>query len=174
MKKSIIDHTTLSELNNRYSRESQNVRFDLMLKTTFVIVGLGASGPMIEQFARLGIKRFHLFDPDAVELKNVISQSYTVKDDGLEKAEATKRKIEACEFEKGNPDIPPIEINTNSDFLSITDADVLHCCLDPSVTHQAHDLLGIMCDLCQPGGAGVAQIMEPDATQAGGFQNASP
>ena len=124
MKKSIIDHTTLSELNNRYSRESQNVRFDLMSKTTFVIVGLGAFGPMIEQFARLGIKRFHLFDHDAVELKNVISQSYTVKDVGLKKAEATKHRLKACEFEKGNPNIPPIEINTHGDFLSISDAQI--------------------------------------------------
>jgi hypothetical protein len=124
MKKSIIDHTTLSELNNRYSRESQNIRFDLMLNTTFVIVGLGASGPMIEQFSRLGIKKYHLFDHDSVELKNVISQSYTVKDDGLEKAEATKRIIEACEFEKGNPNIPPIEIYTYDNFLNVTDAEI--------------------------------------------------
>jgi len=124
MKKTVIDHITLSELNNRYLRESQNVRFDLMLNTTFVVVGLGASGPMIEQFARLGIKRFHLFDPDAVELKNAISQSYTVKDEGLEKAEVTKCKIEACEFEKGNPDIPPVTINTHRDFLSHSDAGI--------------------------------------------------
>jgi hypothetical protein len=124
MKKSIVNHATLSELNNRYSRESQNVRFDLMLNTTFVNVGLGASGPMIEQFARLGIKRFHLFDHDTAELKNALSQSYTGKDDGLKKEEATKRKLKAREFEKGNPNIPPSEIYTYGDFLNITDADI--------------------------------------------------
>ena len=124
MKKPIISHATLSKLNNRYSRESLNVRFDFMLNTTFVNVGLGAAGPMIEQFAKLGIKRFHLFDNDTVELKNVISQSYAVKDVGLKKAEAIKHKIEALEFERGNSDIPSLEINTYDDFLNITDDEI--------------------------------------------------
>jgi len=40
MTKPIVNHATLAELNSRYSRESQNIRFDLMLNTTLVNVGL--------------------------------------------------------------------------------------------------------------------------------------
>ena len=121
MKESVIDDRTLDELNARYFRESKNVCFDLMLNTTFVNVGLGASGPMIEQFARLGIRRFHLFDNDIVETKNLLSQSYKDKDVGVKKAEATKKILKDCEFEKGNVNLPSLEIITYGDFLEISD-----------------------------------------------------
>ena len=121
MEGSVINDRTLDELNARYFRESKNVCFDLMLNTTFVNVGLGASGPMIEQFAKLGIRRFHLFDNDIVETKNLLSQSYKDKDVGVKKAEATKKIIEDCEFEKGNINLPVLEIFTYGDFLGISD-----------------------------------------------------
>jgi hypothetical protein len=121
MEGSVINDRTLEELNARYSRESKNICFDLMLNTTFVNVGLGASGPMIEQFAKLGIKSFYLFDNDIVETKNLPSQSYKNKDVGVKKAEATKKILEDCEFEKGNANLPSLEIFTYGDFLEISD-----------------------------------------------------
>jgi hypothetical protein len=124
MKNSIIDEKTLKWLEAKYSRESKNVFFDLMLNTTFVNVGLGASGPMVEQFAKLGIRPFYLFDMDIVETKNFPSQSYTHIDENMNKAKATKRLLLNCEFEKGNPNIPPLEIITNGDFLDISDNEI--------------------------------------------------
>ena len=53
---------TLTELNERYSRISKNVDFNQMLNTTLFVIGNGASGPMVEQFIRLGIKKVYLFD----------------------------------------------------------------------------------------------------------------
>lgn len=121
MEGSVINDRALEELNARYSRESNNIRFDLALNTTLANVGLGASGPMIERFGKLGIKRQHLFDNDIVETKNLPSQSYKITDVGVKKAEATKKILEDCEFEKGNANLPLLEIFTYGDFLKISD-----------------------------------------------------
>ena len=76
---------------------------------------------MIERFGKLGIKRQHLFDNDIVETKNLPSQSYKITDVGVKKAEATKKILEDCEFEKGNANLPLLEIFTYGDFLKISD-----------------------------------------------------
>ena len=39
----------------------------------------------------------------------------------MEKPEALKRRLMECEFEKGNPEIPALEVFTYDDFLSISD-----------------------------------------------------
>ena len=121
MNKFSINNETKEELSAYYCRESKNVKFDLILNTTLMVVGLGASTPAVEQLVRLGIKRLHIFDLDTVEKKNLLSQSYRDGDIGLEKEEATKRNLEDVEFEKGNPDLHPIEIFVHGDFLKISD-----------------------------------------------------
>ena len=124
MNKFAINNAILKELSARYYRESKNVNFGLMLNSTLVFVGLGASTPVIEQLVRLAIKRLHIFDPDTVEKKNLLSQSYRDRDIDLKKEEATKHNLEDVEFEKGNPDLHPIEIFVHGDFLKISDNEI--------------------------------------------------
>jgi hypothetical protein len=119
-----IDNTMLEFLNSRYSRESKNVRFDYMVKTTVIVVGIGASGHMIEQLCRLGIKRWHLFDQDIVKKKNLISQNFIARDEDVFKTNEVKFRLQDCEFEKDNPDIPPLDVTTHGDFLAISDDEV--------------------------------------------------
>ena len=118
------DNKLVQTLNTRYTRESRNVNFDLMINTSIFFVGTGASGPMIEQFNKIGIKRLFLFDLDIVEINNLTSQNFTVNDIGLNKAEALKCRLESCEFERGNPDIPALEVKTYGDFLAISDDEI--------------------------------------------------
>jgi molybdopterin/thiamine biosynthesis adenylyltransferase len=111
----------IEQLNSRYSRESENVDFEKMMKTTLIVVGTGAYGSAIEQFVRLGVKRIYLFDNDIVERKNLTSQNFTADDIGLQKCEALVLRLIACEFEKDNPSLPPLAVVTYGDFLAIND-----------------------------------------------------
>ncbi|WP_158279370.1 ThiF family adenylyltransferase [Azospirillum humicireducens] len=117
----VIDPAVLGELNERYSRVSGNVEFELLLGTTLVVIGTGASGGMIESFVRLGVKRLHLFDLDWVEAKNLAVQNFRHQDIGLPKTQALKRRLEECEFEKDNPAIPALKVITHGDFLAVSD-----------------------------------------------------
>lgn len=119
-----IDPAVLTELNEYYSRVSGNVRFDLMASTALVVIGTGASGAMIEGFVRLGVKRVHLFDLDDVEAKNLAAQNFIYDDIGFPKTEALKRRLHTCEFEKGNPALPNLDVVTGGDFLALSDGDI--------------------------------------------------
>jgi len=116
-----LGNEVFTQLNSRYSRVSNSVRFDLMLNTAIFFIGVGASGLMIEQFVRLGAGTVHLFDPDIVKTKNLPSQNFSYDDIGLMKPEAMKHRLEACEFEKDNPNIPSLVVTTNGDFLELND-----------------------------------------------------
>jgi len=122
--KSIKERSLLKELNSRYKRVSQNVNFERMLEAAIIFVGVGASGHMIEQIVRLGIKAVYLFDPDKVEKQNIPAQNFTVDDIGLYKTEALRRRLEVCQFEKGNSSITPLEVYTYGDFLEISDHEI--------------------------------------------------
>lgn len=119
-----VTDTTLEILNSRYSRVSENIRFKFMLNTTLMVIGIGASGQMVEQFCRLGIKRFHLFDYDIVERNNLTSQNFSTEDVGLPKSKALMRRLKACEFEKDSPYIPPLQLTMYGDFLAISDEEI--------------------------------------------------
>jgi hypothetical protein len=121
MKKFKLNNEVLEKLNSTYCRVSKNIRFDLMFKTTLIIVGCGAIGHLVEQFVRLGGRKVILFDKDDVEGKNLVAQNFIAKDIGKPKTEALKSRLKACEFEKGNPHIPKMEIETYGDFLDISD-----------------------------------------------------
>ena len=68
------------QLQEKYKRVSGSVDLGLMANTALYVVGTGASGSFIESFARLGVKRFVLFDPDVVETKNLAAQNFTHRD----------------------------------------------------------------------------------------------
>lgn len=116
--------TPKSKLGKFYKRVSQNVVFDLLNRTTLFFIGIGAIGSAIEQLVRLGIKCLYLFDNKDAQQKNMVAQNFTHDDIGIPKTEALSRRLRQCEFEKGNPDISPLQIHTFGDFLAISDEEV--------------------------------------------------
>jgi hypothetical protein len=92
-----------------------------MSKTTIFAIGTGASGKFLEELARLGIKRFFLFDPDIVERHNLVAQNFRADDIGRLKVDALKERLEQIEFERDNPTIPRLEVMTGKDFLAVAD-----------------------------------------------------
>lgn len=119
-----LDQRTLKRLIALYPREAHNVNFQNILDTTLFIVGLGAFGSSIEMLSKLGVKRFILFENDIVEAKNLPSQNFTNNDVGRPKSEALTDRLKACEFEKGNPELPRLIIAALGDFLAISDDDL--------------------------------------------------
>jgi len=95
-----------------------------MLNTTLIFIGTGAISFIVEQFIRLGIIRAHLFDNKTVRLKNLVAQNFCHEDIGSPKPEALKRRLLACQFEKNNPNIPSLQVNTYGDFLAISDEEI--------------------------------------------------
>lgn len=124
MSRKILNRKTEEILDKVYSRVSQNVSFELMLNTTLLDVGIGAIGPTIEQLFRIGIKRAHLFDNKLVNLKNIVAQNFDHSDQGTTKPQALKKRLNECQFEKDNPNIPPLEISTYGDFLAVSDDEI--------------------------------------------------
>lgn len=58
------------------------------------IIGLGNIGSHVAlSLARMGIRRFTLFDPDIIENHNLSSQSYTRRSIGMAKVDAIKEQI---------------------------------------------------------------------------------
>lgn len=112
---------TQARLNTEYERVSGQIDFNKMLDTSIVQVGVGASSTTIEHLARLGIKRWVLFDPDSVEKKNLVAQNFEVHDIGKTKVEAMKERLAQCEFEKEAADVPALDVDTFSDFLEPDD-----------------------------------------------------
>ena len=119
-----LDPSATKLLDKRYVRESQNIDFRKTTQAALCFVGTGAIGPAVEQSVRIGVKHFHLFDNKPVRLKNLVAQNFIHGDIGLSKTEALRRRLEQCEFEKGNPDVPPLKIRTYGDFLAISDDNI--------------------------------------------------
>ncbi|MFP8778087.1 ThiF family adenylyltransferase [Hydrogenophaga sp. RWCD_12] len=126
-----ISANTLARLKNEYSRVAGQVDFDKMLDTSIIHVGVGASSTSIEQFSRIGIKRWVLFDHDRVEKKNLVAQDFETADIGKLKAEAIKERMERCEFEKDALDVPSLNVTVFGDFLAPSDAT-----LDQLIEHE--------------------------------------
>lgn len=124
MKNKMIGDEIIEKLKLQYSRVNSNVCFNTMLNTVLIFVGVGASGFMIEQFARLGIGGMLLFDNDIVEIKNLTSQNFTYDDVGLQKDKAIIKHLKSCEFEKDNPNIPHLELTAHGDFLKVSDTEI--------------------------------------------------
>ncbi len=119
--KTRMSENEISKLKSEYLRISENIDFEKTLSTTLFIVGIGASSPMVESLARMGVKSFILFDPDIVEKKNLVCQNFRHSDIGRPKSEALKERLEACEFEEGNNAVPALKVMTKSNFLEIHD-----------------------------------------------------
>lgn len=116
-----ISMATQARLNAEYARVSGQIDFKKMLSTSIIQVGVGASSTTIEHLARLGIKRWVLFDPDSVEKKNLAAQNFEVSDIGKTKIKAMKERLSQCEFEKGAIDVPTLDVDTFLDFLEPDD-----------------------------------------------------
>lgn len=124
MEKYTLNQAIVEDLKSRYRREAEHVDFQKMINTTPIFSGIGAIGDTIELLDRLGVKREHFVEYDTVEKKNLTSQNFINDDIGLPKTQALFARIKACEFEKGNPDIPPLVVTTHGNFLAITDAEI--------------------------------------------------
>jgi len=89
-----------------------------------LIIGTGAISFFVELLVRIGIKRVYLFDNKSVQRKNIVAQNFHHSDEGFQKPEALKKRLHGCQFEKGNSEIPPLEVFTNGDFLTVTDKEI--------------------------------------------------
>lgn len=118
-----LDPSMLGALNRTYCRISDNVDFEAILQSTLIVAGTGASGAMIEGLARIGLRHFHLFDPDRVEPKNLAAQNFTTSDIGLPKTLALEQRLAACAFEADHPDLPRLQVACAGDFLAVSDED---------------------------------------------------
>jgi len=122
----LIENNVLSELNNVYSRYSQQINFERLFETELIFVGTGASSFMIEWFAKIGIKKFCLVDNAKVERKNLPVQNFIASDIGKNKVDALAERIKQSEFESNNSLLPTIEVRTFAkDFLQLDDLEVL-------------------------------------------------
>ena len=109
------------ELDTKYARISRDIDFARISKITLFVVGAGASGQMVESFARIGVRRFYLFDHDIVEAKNLAVQNFVHTDIGARKVEALAQRLKEVEFEAGNHILEPLTVKLGDDFLSISD-----------------------------------------------------
>ena len=121
MSRIILKRKIKEALDELYCRVSQNVHFELMANTTMLFIGTGAIGPLVEQLVRLCIKHVYLFDNKYVQRKNIIAQNFNHSDEGISKPQALKKRLLECQFEKDNPEVPPLEVSTQGDFLAVTD-----------------------------------------------------
>lgn len=140
-----IGDELLAQLGEKYKRFSAHVDFARMLDTSIIHVGVGASSWGIEQMARLGIKRWVLFDPDVVEEKNLAVQNFTRSDLGSIKTEAMARRLAETEFEAALEQIPPLRVDTFRDFLEPSD-DELTRLIETERANFAHVLLVMATD----------------------------
>lgn len=116
-----ISWAAQARLNTEYARVSGQIDFKKLLDTSIIQIGVGASSTTIEHLARLGIKRWVLFDPDSVEKKNLAVQNFEVSDVGKTKVQAMKERLSRSEFEKGAIDVPTLDVDTFLDFLEPDD-----------------------------------------------------
>jgi molybdopterin/thiamine biosynthesis adenylyltransferase len=111
-------------LDAKYARISRDIDFEVLSKATFIVVGAGASGQMVESFARVGVKRFVLFDPDIVETKNLAVQNFTRADVNLAKVDALARRLTEVEFEAGHSEIERLLVLRGGDFLELNETEI--------------------------------------------------
>jgi len=122
----LIENNVLSELNNVYSRYSQQINFERLFETELIFVGTGASSFMIEWFAKIGIKNFCLIDNAKVERKNLPVQNFIASDIGKNKVDALAERIKQSAFESNNSLLPTIEVRTFAiDFLQLDNLEIL-------------------------------------------------
>ncbi len=102
-----------------YSRQKGAVDWDVLSDSDLCQVGIGSGHTIAKTFARMGIRRIKIIDPDTVELRNVASQGYTYED-----ARLNRPKVEALARDclMINPDLEILPIQ--ADFVAMSDADV--------------------------------------------------
>lgn len=92
------------------------------------IVGCGSVGSALaENIARMGVKKFDLWDFDVVEPHNIVNQQFTRNDIGKTKVEAVKELIESINDEadvKIHPDGWKGETMSGYIFLAVDSIDI--------------------------------------------------
>jgi len=74
----------------RYSRQKDVVKLDLLQKEEISIIGVGAVGKNLSiQLTAMGVQNLHIVDFDQVEESNIASQGYWEGDIGKYKVDAT-------------------------------------------------------------------------------------
>ena len=76
-----------------FTRIENVVDLDLLSKSTIIGIGCGGGRDFYLDLARSGVSNFIIFDADNIGLQNMSSQGVYQSEIGLNKAEATKRKI---------------------------------------------------------------------------------
>jgi hypothetical protein len=120
-------------MNDRYSRQSfLGANSEALFRSVrAAVVGLGGGGSHIaQQSAHVGVGRFALFDPDAMEFPNLNRTVGATFGDAISK---TPKVIVAERMIKGiNPyaEVWPIQSEWQTDFASLRACDVVFGCLD--------------------------------------------
>lgn len=112
-----------------YDRYEGHIDFQHMADTFVIVAGLGTFSHKVLEMTRAGVRDWWIFDPDPVEHPNIVSQHYSVKDVGCQKAEALQPYMAACA-----PDFSAyegvgaflgrkLEVRIGGDFLAPSDAE---------------------------------------------------
>ena len=121
-----------NEINERYSRQADIVPRQRILGCKATVIGVGAIGRQVAiQLTAMGIEQLQLIDFDLVDLSNLATQGYMVRDLNMFKTRATAgfcREI--------NPDMQ-IEVISERFKRSIDIGNCVFCCVD-SVTARRH------------------------------------
>ena len=79
---------------DRFVRQRDLLPMESIRSVSVTVIGVGAIGRQVAiQLAAIGCGRIQLIDFDSVELHNVASQGFTVRDIGKAKVEATTLAI---------------------------------------------------------------------------------
>ena len=122
---------TEGQINQRYSRQQDIVPPDRLASCQATVVGVGAIGRQVAlQLAAMGIPWLQLIDFDTVEISNLATQGYLVKDMNQPKVDAT-----AAFCRQMNCDLN-VEVIPDRFKRSTPVGNCVFCCVDSIVTRR--------------------------------------
>ena len=122
---------TEGQINQRYSRQQDIVPPDRLASCQATVVGVGAIGRQVAlQLTAMGIPWLQLIDFDTVEISNLASQGYLVKDMNQPKVDATAAFCRQMNFDLN------VEVIPDRFKRSTPVGNCVFCCVDSIVTRR--------------------------------------
>ena len=122
---------TEGQINQRYSRQQDIVPPDRLASCQATVVGVGAIGRQVAlQLAAMGIPWLQLIDFDTVEISNLATQGYLVKDMNQPKVDATAAFCRQMNFDLN------VEVIPDRFKRSTPVGNCVFCCVDSIVTRR--------------------------------------
>ena len=122
---------TEGQINQRYSRQQDIVPPDRLASCQATIIGVGAIGRQVAlQLAAMGIPWLQLIDFDTVEISNLATQGYLVKDMNQPKVDATAAFCRQMNFDLN------VEVIPDRFKRSTPVGNCVFCCVDSIVTRR--------------------------------------